>query len=769
MGITSSSGLISGINIEDLIANVLQLERRPITLLEQKKKGFETTSAELSTLSVQASSLKDKASALSALASFNSNTISVTKSSTGVDLLSANVGRTAAPGAYQVQVKQLAQAHSLAAQGFVDQNTTAVASSAGTFSFKVGAAGKTTSVSVSTSMTLVQLRDAINAEAGDATASILSDGSGSNPYRLVLTAKKSGAASAITISSNPTTLDFTNKKVEAAYAATTNSFAGTVSSNEGNNYTGTTNKSFLVKIVTGGAAGAATYKYSTDGGITYLGASGATYNGSNAITTQGALTNYIDSSASSNSTNEGVQVAFGAGTLAADDTFSVDVFNPTLQSAQDAVVQVGNLTFAKASNTVTDAIQGVTLNLLKASSSETIDVTVSADTGEMKQKVQAFVTAYNDMLKYLNDQQKYDPKGGVSKPLLGDRTALGLQRKIQSLITSVVPGSSTDINSLSKVGISSNKTTGQLTLDGAKFDAAVAKSLKDVTRLFIGLGVPSNSQIEYVSKTSSTQAGVYAVEVLTVPTKATLTASSAVPSAGITAEETISVSLYSNATSASDTPLAASATFAAGSKINDIVNGLNSAFATNNIAASASSSSGTLVITATNYGDDYKLVAFSTLAATDQSGIGTSAISSQGVDIVGRIGSHSATGIGEVLTSESGFLESGLKIKAPVTATGTYGTVTVSSGIADRIADALDAVTKATGTVQTRLSGLTDTIANIDKDIERKSAQIFARETQLREQFARLETLLGQFQTQSQALTNSLASLQNLATTISRR
>jgi flagellar hook-associated protein 2 len=768
MGITSS-GLISGIRVDELIANVLQLERRPIALLEQKKKGFETTSLELSTLSVQASSLKDKASALSALTSFNNNTVSVTKSSAGVELLSATVGRTAVPGAYQVTVNQLAQAHSIAAQGFVDQSATAVASSAGTFSFKVGASGKTTSVSVSTSMTLVQLRDAINAEEGDATASILSDGSGSNPYRLILTAKSSGAANTITISSNPTSLDFTNKKVEDAYAATTNSFTGTVSSNSGNNYTGTTNKSFLVKIVTGGAAGAATYKYSTDGGITYLGASGATYNGSNAITTQGSLTNYIDSSASSNSTNEGVQIAFGAGTLAADDTFTVDVFNPTLQSAQDAVVEVGNLTFSKASNTVTDAIQGVTLNLLKADSSETIDVTISTDTSNIKKKVQEFVTAYNDALKYLNDQQKYDPKGGVAKPLLGDRTAVSLQRQIQGLITSVVPGASTDINSLSKVGISSDKSTGQLTLSESKFDAAVAKSLTDVTRLFVGLGVPSNSQIEYVSKTSSTQPGSYSVEILTVPTKATITAGSAVPSAGITAEETISVSLSSNATSASDTPVAASATFAAGSKISDIVNGLNSAFATNGVDASASNSSGTLVITATNYGDDYKLVAFSTVAATDQSGIGTTPLSSQGVDVEGRIGSHAATGVGEVLTSESGFLESGLKIKAPVTATGTYGTVTVSSGIADRMAAVLDQATKATGSIQARVTGLNETIANIDKDIARKTTQLTAKEARLREQFTRLETLLGQFQTQSQVVANSVAALQNLATTISRR
>ncbi|MEW6542414.1 MAG: flagellar filament capping protein FliD [Nitrospirota bacterium] len=769
MGITSSAGLVSGIKFDDLIANLLQIERRPIALLEEKKADFQAKSAELSNLSIQLSSLRGKASALSALANFNNNKVSATKSSTGVELLTAQVDRTAVPGQYQVKVNQLAQTHSLASQGFVDQSTTAVASSDGTLTFKVGAAGKTTSVSVTTSTTLVQLRDLINAADGDATASIISDGSGSNPYRLVLTAKNAGAANTITISSNPTTLDFTNKQVEAAYAATTNSFTGTVSSNSGNNYTGTTNKTFLVKIVTAGAAGAATYKYSTDGGINWLGANGAAYTGSNAITTQGSLTNYVDGAASSNSTNEGVQIAFGSGTLAADDTFTVDVFNPTLQSAQDAVIQVGNLTFSKTSNTIADAIQGVTLSLLKADSSETITVGVTADSSDIKARVKEFVSAYNEALKYLNDQLSYDPKNPKPKPLLADSTALSLQRRMQTLITSAVPGASTDINSLSKVGITSNKNTGQLTLDETKFDAAVAKSLRDVTRLFIGLGVPSHSTIEYVSKTGSTQPGTYSIEVTTVPTKATITAGSAVPDAGITSAETITVSLYSNATSATDTPIATSVSFAAGSKISDIVNGLNSAFATDGIAASASNSSGTLKITATNYGDDYKLVAFSNVAAANQSGIGTTTLTSTGVDVAGRINSHPATGVGEVLTSDSGFGESGLKIKAPVTAVGSYGTVTVSSGIADRMADLLESAVKSTGTIQTRVNGLGESIAQIDKDITRKATELIRKEAALREQFARLETLLGQYQTQSQSLTSALAGLQNLATIISKK
>lgn len=770
MGISAASGLTSGINYAELIAKSLEIERQPIALLEERKVSLTTISAEFTKLSTQLSALRSSSNSLAQIASFNPNTVSVTKTAAGVEILSAGASRTASPGLHQISVNQLAQAHSLASQGFVDNQTTAVAGGSGVFKFRVGAGGKETSVSVSSTTTLAQLRDAINAANGDATASILNDGSGSNPYRLVLAAKNPGAARSIAILTNGTTLDFTNKKVEAAFAATTNSFTGTISSNEGNNYTGATNKTFLVKIVSGGATGAATYKYSTDGGITFKGANGATYDGTNAVTTQGSLTNYVDGAGASNSANEGVQVSFGAGTLAADDTFTIDVFNPTLASAQDAVLGIGNLTFTRDSNTVTDAISGLTLNLLKADSSQTIDVRVSTDTSEIKKKVKDFVAQYNAAIKFVNDQLTADPQSSTPKPLLGEVNALVIKKRLQDTITALVPGASTRYNSLSTIGISSNKTTGQLSLSESVLDAALADNVTSVTRLFAGIGVASDANVEYVSKTSATQSGIYSVSVSTAPTKATITGGTAVPAAGITASENLTVSLYSNATQSSDTPIAVAVSLAAGSKASDIVNALNSAFATKGMSLSASKTSDNRIkLTATHYGDDFKIVALSSVAAADQSGIGTTALSSQGVDIAGLINGHPSDGSGDQLAARSGFPEAGLKIKVPVNTTGAFGTVTVSSGVADRLASFLDNSTKLKGIIDTRQSGISTTLKSIDKDIERKTRALSRLEVTLTLQFNRLETLLGRFKTQSDTVTNALTGLQQLATAVSRR
>ncbi len=784
MGLASSVGIISGIDYGNLVSQLVDLESRPILLLQSKKADLQTVSAELSTLSVKLSALQTAASSLSSFSNFNTNTVSVTQTTSGIALLSATVDSTAIPGTSQVKVNQLAQTHSVASQGFVDDDTTAVASAAGTLKFKVGTAGAVTSVSVTTETTLVQLRDAINGADGSVNASIINDGSGSNPYRLVLTAKDSGAANTISITSNPTTLDFTNKLVEAAFAKTTNSYSGTVSSNSGNNYLGTTNKTFLVEIVAGGDPGTATYKYSIDGGITFLGASGAAYvAGSNEITTQTALTLYIDGQASTSTTegqNEGVQISFGAssGTLVAGDQFTIDVFNPTLQDAKDAVIEVGTLTITKSSNTISDVIQGVTLDLLQAgASTDTIEVKVSNDTSGIKSQVDSFISAYNDVIRYLQDQLSFDPEDpetSTAKPLLGDTTAIILNRKLQNLIGSAVPGASSGLNSLAKLGVSTDTDTSEISLDDSKFQAALGLSLTDVTRLFIGIGVPTNSQIEFVSKTDDTDPGTYGLMINTAPTRSTVDADHAIQAGGIAAQEVISVNVFTNATSTSDPPTTVQITAVAGSTVNDIVNALNSAFATTGIDVSASNNNGAIQIRSAQYGDDVKIQVLSDKDnSSNQSGLGTvdsTFKENTGVNIAGTINGFKANGKGAVLTSGSGFGEEGLSVRAEVSTTGNFGTITVSSGVADRMVALIAAIVDTSnGTIKIRQDGIAGTVEDIDEQIQRKSILVAAFEQRTLEKFQRLELLLAQFQTQSNALAAGLAGIQSIQTQINNR
>lgn len=768
MGITSS-GLSSGINFDQLIQQVQDSQRRPVALLQARQAGYQKEISAVLSVSTKLSTLLAVASSVNNPANFNTNTVAVGKTTTGATLLSATANSTAAKGIYTVLVKQLAQPGKLAADGFVDQNASSVASTDGTFKFKVGSAGTEYSVAVSASTTLQALRDGINATGGSVTATIINDGTGSNSYRLVLATNANGTSNAITITNNDTSLDFTNKKVEAAYAFTGNSFAGTITSNAGNNYTGSTNKTFLIQAVAGGAPGAATYKYSIDGGLTYLGYGGAAYNGAAGPATSGAgitaaaVATAIDGTGT---TNEGVQIDFGAtGTLAAGDRFSVDVFAPTLQAGQDAVVVVDGTTYTKSSNIVTDIIQGVTLNLLQADTANGLILAVSSNASGATEKIKNFVSAYNEFNTFLNEQLNFNANSSQASALLGDPTLRAIQKKLKDIISGQIPGLTTGKANLSQIGITSNSKTGVLTVNEGTLSSAISSDPEGVQRLFLGIGTPSNSAITFVGLSATTSAGRYGLNLTSAPQKALLGGATDVTfqdlsSTGLTSAEALSFSYSGDFTAATPTTTSFSVTLSAGQRINDITSTLNSAFATNRVGLSASNDGGRLKITSKDYGADVQFTVVSDQAGVTQTGIGSVGRTGQGADIAGTINDHSAIGRGNVLKSNSGFGEDGLVISTESASTGLFGTIAVTRGVGDQLVSSLASYTDPTvGILTSKSKGLQGTVDRLKKDIEKFNARIEQEGERFRAQLVRLESLLGKFQATSNYLTNQLANL----------
>ena len=769
MGI-SSTGLASGINYDQLIQQVQDAAQGPITTLQTRQATYQKEISTVLSVSTKLSTLLAVASSVNNSNNFNTNTVSAGTTATGATLLSATANSTATTGSYAVSVKQLAKASKLAANGFVDQNSTAVATGDGTFKFKVGNSGTEYSVTVSTGTTLQALRDAINATGGSVTATIINDGTGSNPYRLILASKDSGASNSITITNNGTTLDFANKKVEAAYAFTGNSFTGTITSNAGNNYTGSTNKTFLIQAVAGGAPGAATYKYSIDGGLTYLGYGGVAYDATNATpnTSGGGITAAVAATAISGiaGTSEGVQIDFGAtGTLVSGDRFSVDVFAPTFQTGQDAVVVVDNTTFTKSTNIVTDIIQGVTLNLQQADTSNGVTVAVSSNATDAVTKIKNFVSAYNDFNTFLNGQLNYDPTTKIAAPLLGDPAIRGIQRKLKDIVSGQIPGLTTGKTNLSQIGITSNSKTGALTVNEATLSSAISSDPNGVRRLFLGIGTPSNSAVTFVGLSAKTEAGRYGLNITTAPQKAVLGGASDatfqdLSTTGLTSAEALSFSYSGDYTTSAPTTSSFSVTLSAGLKINDIVSSLNSTFATKGVSLSASNDSGKLKITSKDYGADVSFTVTSDQAGSRQTGIGSIGRTVQGADIAGTINDHSAIGKSNVLTSNSGFSENGLAISTESTAIGLFGTIDVTRGVGDRLVSSLAAYTDpSVGILTAKSKGLQGNVDRLTSDIKKLHDRITASGDQFRAQLTRLEATLNKFHETSNYLTTQLARL----------
>ena len=783
MGI-SSLGLSSGIDFENIITTLIATEGRPLVSLRSDEVRNGIKNAEVLNLKTKLATFEAAVNKLNSLSQFNTKTASITNSLDGEELASVFADDTATVGTTSIKVLQLANAGKKISQGVADRDTAAVSSVSGTLSFRVGAAGSVKTISVGTSTTLDQLKDSINNTSG-ITASIINDGTGSNPFRLILTSDEPGSSNDIIITNDDTDLGFENKKIEEAFAFTTNNYSGTVASNTSGTYTGTVNKSFVLEIVdaAGGipASGTVTYKYSTDGGITFLGANGAAYDGTNgvAVAADATLQN-VDGQIDATTTTEGVKVSFTGGTFLAGDKFSIDAFNPELQDAKDAVIEVDNAVLTKSSNSITDVIQGVTLDLINADSSSTLTVSVSQSAqDEAKDNIEGFVEAFNEVAEFLDKQLSFDPDAGKASPLLGDSTVLNLRRRLGNIITGTIPGLSNEsFTNLSSIGISSNSTTASLSIDDAKLNKALAEDPDAVALLFVGVATPTNADITFVGDSSATQAGKYNVTIATAPEQATFSqaaklsgggdARNDLSATGLAADERLTFLFSLNETEDLPDFTTFNVLLKKDATINTIVNNLNSAFATNEVGLSASNDSGKLEIKSVAFGKDVSFQVSTSLDGAgqilqDTNGIAGETFKDVGVDIVGSINNHLAVGVGNILTGALTFPEEGLVVSTTSAATGGRGTITVSSGVANQLSSLLETYTNNTsGILATKTDAIQNTIDSIKDRQDEVAKKLEATEASLRAEFTRLESIIAEFSATGDFLTAQLANLPKL-------
>ncbi len=149
------------------------------------------------------------------------------------------------------------------------------------------------------------------------------------------------------------------------------------------------------------------------------------------------------------------------------------------QVAQDAQVSIDGIVVTSSSNTVKDAVSGVTLNLLETTTSAPlpdpltngIEVTVTNDLEATKTALEAFRTAYNKLNATLTDLTKIDPTGNNDGALQGDSTASGLQNMLKRMLGDSGPASST-YKRLSDVGLELQRD-GSLTTNTSKLNTAL--------------------------------------------------------------------------------------------------------------------------------------------------------------------------------------------------------------------------------------------------------------------------------------------------------
>lgn len=196
-GLITSLGAGSGLNLEALLKNLLAAESRPVKLLQARKAGIDLKISGFGQVKSALSQFQKAAGALSSADAFRRLTASSTDSTNagGSTVFSATASQAAAPGSNVIQVMQLAGKHKSGSRGFASDSQ---AIGAGRLNFTAG--GKNFSVDInSENNTLAKIRDAINAQANNSIvqAGIIKVDQG---YKLILTARQSGAANQIVFS-----------------------------------------------------------------------------------------------------------------------------------------------------------------------------------------------------------------------------------------------------------------------------------------------------------------------------------------------------------------------------------------------------------------------------------------------------------------------------------------------------------------------------------------------------------------------------------------
>ena len=220
--------------------------------------------------------------------------------------------------------------------------------------------------------------------------------------------------------------------------------------------------------------------------------------------------------------NGTVSVTFG-GALAGMDIAKMTVSDAgSMDAGVVSVVQTtqGNDGWIhRNSNTITNALAGITLNLHDVTAADApIKVTVNRNIGTLRTKVQTMVTAYNDLVTELKSKTEYDSKTKTMGLLSRDVAASFLKTQISSPLTTIAKGFVESFDKFvqaNDVGITLDGA-GMLNFESSVFDAAVNESYKSVIEL-LGAGKIGNSSTTdiqfYNASKNYTTAGIYNVKV----------------------------------------------------------------------------------------------------------------------------------------------------------------------------------------------------------------------------------------------------------------
>lgn len=592
-------------------------------------------------------------------------------------------------------------------------------------------------------------------------ADILNDGSASNPYRLLLTSLTEGSGGEINILHNSSAINLDGVSAESPVTQST-TYTGTASIS-GPLSSGSGNSTIVVEMLEGGGLSAAKFKISGDGGLTFHDNNGAgfTLSGPNGT---GEYTFDLDGALKDNGnaifanaldidlklSNDGSQFSSG-------DRITVDLFDSEVQSARDALVNVDGITLVKSGNTIDDVFDGMTLDLHNADPSQTVNVNISENVGDVASVMNGFVEAYNSVMSLIHAQSKYNPEEDSEAPLLmGDSTVRQIQSRLQGFITSRLNDFGNGPSTLVDLGISSDSKTGLLNFDSSKLSEALNSDPKGVRQLLSSFGdVVEGSDVSFLGSTAATQSGSYNVKVTQARTRATVIAGSAAQT--ISSNERLSFRINSDAQGTGNVQ-SLIVDLTVGMNANQQVSAIQSALDARNAQLTASLEDGKLTLRHNEYGDDFK-IEINSDQASGKSGFTNVTSSDTGSDLKGTINGVQAEVSGDTLIGKKGHRFEGLRVQVSNDFVGEAGQVNLSEGLGSSFSKLLDSFVGFGGLLSNKIDSFDSVISRFEEQMNKVTERATRLEERLREQFVALEVTLGRLNSTGEYL---VAQLQNL-------
>ncbi|MCG3187530.1 MAG: hypothetical protein IOMNBAOH_02171 [Rhodocyclaceae bacterium] len=427
------------------------------------------------------------------------------------------------------------------------------------------------------------------------------------------------------------------------------------------------------------------------------------------------------------------------------------------QAAQNAALTIDGLAVSKPGNTITDALDGVTLNLLKTGAST---LSITRDTAAIRSAVDGFVKAYNEAAKALKSLGGYNADTKVSGPLNGNSTLRLAQAQLRELVGQSLDSAGGGLRTLADVGIRLQRD-GSLKLDTTQLDKVLADPTKDIATLFAAMGKPSDSLIAFKAATTATKAGDYAVNITQLARQASLTGSTPLAATTLIDASNDTLDVIVDGVAASVTLTHGS--YTRGQLTATLQSRLAGApeFANAGIKTSVGLGTGAdidrITLTSQRYGGASSVELTGGNAAMTLFGV-ASAPADVGVEVAGSIGGVAATGSGQTLTASGGDAE-GLALTIGGGATGDRGSVRYAPGIAVQMDRLITSLLDESGSLAARTDGMNASIKRLNAQRDAIARRLVSIEANYRAQFSRLDALMSSMNQTSSYLQQQIAQL----------